>query len=408
LAQTVFDWLVVGGGSAGLSVAKRATDAGHSVCVVDKSNSLDFASVRNQGWLHSGGLFCYYRDGESDVAAECQNAKALIEQIQSQSGMKLIDPTPGVALFKNEYQAHRWVDRSLQNGIDARLLDPGACDDLFARYGRSDYHNFAVELQDCAVDNAGFLNALSQLCVKSGVVFGIEPYLFDLGALTQPSSKDYWSLEVSGNQYRGTNAVICLGVLGPAFLEKNLGTRIRHRVTNSYVMAIDGLKVDRLIISPNPETKSLNISPYSTGTTVNCGSLDQHSEVDRESAVDLSREVETIQHLSYNWPKISGARPTYSSYVCQKLEVTEADISVEEKRKYFIREIYSGLHFFYPGKFTTALLGARSLIERTSNITLGFNKLSQGVSNTSEAGGFEYSHPGRRLVSDRRLDDFSI
>lgn len=403
MAERVFDWLVIGGGSAGLAVAKQASGAGSSVCLIDTCKSPDFASVRNQGWLHSGGLFCYYRDGISDVAAECQEAKALIEHVQSVSGVGIIDRTPGVALFREESHAQRWLERSLQNGIEARLLSSSALNDLFSRYGKSEFHNYAVELQDCSVDNAGFLNALYKICQSSGVAFRAEPSLIDAGSFGRSLNDEYWTLRVSENEYSGVNVAVCLGVLGPAFIERNFSARIPYRITNSYVMALNELRIDRLIISPNQQTKNLNISPFSSGTTVNCGLLDQYARGRAAPIVDLSREIETIQHLAANWPNIVRSQPSYSSYVCQKLEIT--DLSVEEKRKFAIRKIEDRLHFFYPGKFTTALVGARALVDGSADSGSVASIPPTAAPTTSVVDGFEYIHPGERHASDRRLDD---
>jgi len=49
--------VIVGGGVAGLSVAVRLAQAGLPVTVLEASKLGAAASTRNQGWLHSGGLF---------------------------------------------------------------------------------------------------------------------------------------------------------------------------------------------------------------------------------------------------------------------------------------------------------------------------------------------------------------
>ncbi len=49
--------VIVGGGIAGLSAAVRLAQAGLPVTVLESSQLGGAASTRNQGWLHSGGLF---------------------------------------------------------------------------------------------------------------------------------------------------------------------------------------------------------------------------------------------------------------------------------------------------------------------------------------------------------------
>src|SRR5215472_12629269 len=49
--------VIVGGGISGLSAAVRLSQAGLAVTLLEASQLGGAASTRNQGWLHSGGLF---------------------------------------------------------------------------------------------------------------------------------------------------------------------------------------------------------------------------------------------------------------------------------------------------------------------------------------------------------------
>lgn len=49
--------VIVGGGIAGLAAAMRLSEAGFPVTLFESSELGNAASTRNQGWLHSGGLF---------------------------------------------------------------------------------------------------------------------------------------------------------------------------------------------------------------------------------------------------------------------------------------------------------------------------------------------------------------
>ena len=50
--------LIVGGGLAGCALAARLAQAGLPVVLLEASSRLgELASTRNQGWLHSGGIF---------------------------------------------------------------------------------------------------------------------------------------------------------------------------------------------------------------------------------------------------------------------------------------------------------------------------------------------------------------
>jgi len=49
--------VVVGGGVAGLSITARLAQSGLPVTLLERSKLSSAASTRNQGWLHSDGLF---------------------------------------------------------------------------------------------------------------------------------------------------------------------------------------------------------------------------------------------------------------------------------------------------------------------------------------------------------------
>ena len=63
--------VVVGGGIAGLSAAVRLSQAGLAVTLLEASQLGGAASTRNQGWLHSGGLFAHEAP---DYARDCYAA----------------------------------------------------------------------------------------------------------------------------------------------------------------------------------------------------------------------------------------------------------------------------------------------------------------------------------------------
>ncbi|MGE5192042.1 MAG: NAD(P)/FAD-dependent oxidoreductase [Deltaproteobacteria bacterium] len=63
--------VIVGGGIAGLSAAVRLSQAGLAVTLLEASQLGGAASTRNQGWLHSGGIFAL---DSPDYARACHAA----------------------------------------------------------------------------------------------------------------------------------------------------------------------------------------------------------------------------------------------------------------------------------------------------------------------------------------------
>ena len=52
-----FDWIIVGGGIAGISLSEILTREGHSVALIEKKNKLASATTREfHEWFHTGSL----------------------------------------------------------------------------------------------------------------------------------------------------------------------------------------------------------------------------------------------------------------------------------------------------------------------------------------------------------------
>ena len=60
-----FDWIVVGGGVAGISLSEILTREGHSVALVEKKNKLSSVTTKEfHEWVHTGSLYTLAKDPE--------------------------------------------------------------------------------------------------------------------------------------------------------------------------------------------------------------------------------------------------------------------------------------------------------------------------------------------------------
>ena len=58
-----FDWIIAGGGIAGISLCEILTREGHSVALVEKKNKLASATTREfHEWVHTGSLYTLVKD----------------------------------------------------------------------------------------------------------------------------------------------------------------------------------------------------------------------------------------------------------------------------------------------------------------------------------------------------------
>ncbi len=121
--QTMYDFLIVGGGIVGLSTAKQLQERhpDKKILLVEKEDQLAFhQSGRNSGVIHSGiyyppsslkAKFC--RLGEQKIKAYCRE-----KNIPFKTTGKLI-----VATEESELERlHNLFERSKENNIDCELL----------------------------------------------------------------------------------------------------------------------------------------------------------------------------------------------------------------------------------------------------------------------------------------------
>ena len=59
----IFDWIIVGGGIAGISLSEILVREGHSVALIEKKNKLASVTTREfHEWFHTGSLYTLLKD----------------------------------------------------------------------------------------------------------------------------------------------------------------------------------------------------------------------------------------------------------------------------------------------------------------------------------------------------------
>ena len=100
-----FDWIIVGGGIAGISLSEILTREGHSVALIEKENKLASATTREfHEWFHTGSLYTLLKDdmktlkyilGSLDDLLEFYSSFSQMNLRPTENGLKITDINKG-------------------------------------------------------------------------------------------------------------------------------------------------------------------------------------------------------------------------------------------------------------------------------------------------------------------------
>jgi len=100
-----FDWIIVGGGIAGISLSEILTREGHSVALIEKKNKLASVTTREfHEWFHTGSLYTLLKDdmktlkyilGSLDDLLEFYSSFSQMNLQSTENGLKILDVNKG-------------------------------------------------------------------------------------------------------------------------------------------------------------------------------------------------------------------------------------------------------------------------------------------------------------------------
>tara|TARA_B100001029_G_C15046269_1_gene447344 strand:+ start:303 stop:1553 length:1251 start_codon:yes stop_codon:yes gene_type:complete len=100
-----FDWIIVGGGIAGISLSEILTREGYSVALIEKRKKLASATTREfHEWVHTGSLYTLVKDemmtlkyilGSLDDILEFYSSFPKMNLSPSEKGLKILDEQKG-------------------------------------------------------------------------------------------------------------------------------------------------------------------------------------------------------------------------------------------------------------------------------------------------------------------------
>ena len=98
-----YDWIIAGGGIAGISLCEILTREGHSVALIEKNNKLASETTREfHEWVHTGSLYTLEKDKMKTLKYILGSLDDLLEFYSSFSKMNLKPTENGFKINENE------------------------------------------------------------------------------------------------------------------------------------------------------------------------------------------------------------------------------------------------------------------------------------------------------------------
>lgn len=368
-----FDWIIVGGGIAGISVGEILTREGHSVALIEKKNKLASLTTREfHEWVHTGSLYTLLQDemktlkyilGSLDDLLEFYSSFSEMNLQPSENGLKIIDSekgwfSPNYIHFKYRLKNRKlilpWlyaVSRSvaLIEGIrhhDWLRRRAGILESVTAKYYLPIIKNFfkiitsnkkflEIKTTDFTTNSRNLLKDMLTTAVKNGLEIFTNNELLNV----KNTGSDVLA-NCSKGTFVGKNMVICVG----AELEKFSDLKIKK--TYAPIAVVKNVK---------PDSESFVELDYFKKKCINIVTKSKSYGLIGGISLEKEEEVEKYFNFMINeHKKLNPEMQVVQKYVSNKNEVS----TKKDNRNYLfhINQIaqHKKVWSVIPGKFTLA------------------------------------------------------
>lgn len=370
---------IIGGGCTGLWVSYELARFGSPAVVLEYGPFAQYASQRNQGWLHTGSLYAASvsenpdRDGTEmfHLARTCLQASVRLRRFAKRHAREALNNGSScLYLYSdfNEELARRTQERLRELGLEPRWWS-GSVDLIEPILGGSSV-SIALETPDIPMDCGKLLSAVLRRSLRLGTQ-----------CVHSSSEMSQWKIFRANDRWitRGSDFEVSSSMLivtsGPLIATMSLGDRIFPEVKpdlqRSIVAIINRKLCNRMLVFRDEESHYLNLTPFSNLTTINLGAKDTAFSDSTDPAADNIGDGERdviAGALDEYCPQLLTGRATIPAhfYQCQKVANSIPGSRPEGRtapRHYFWRWGGDRLYYLYSGKFTLGLSAAHAFVQ---------------------------------------------
>ncbi len=239
-----FDWIIVGGGIAGISLSEILTREGHSVALIEKKNKLASVTTREfHEWFHTGSLYTLLKDdmktlkyilGSLDDLLEFYSSFSKMNLQPSENGLKINDVekgwfSPNYINFKYKLKnrklilpwlyiiarsaalidgikKHDWLRRraGILESVTSEYYSPIVKN--FFKILMSNEKFFKIKTTDFTTNSRYLLRDMVATAIKNGLEIFTNNELLEI-----KSSNNAIVANCSNGDFEGKNMAVCLG-----------------------------------------------------------------------------------------------------------------------------------------------------------------------------------------------------
>ena len=239
-----FDWIIVGGGIAGISLSEILTREGHSVALIEKKDKLASVTTREfHEWFHTGSLYTLLKDdmktlkyilGSLDDLLEFYSSFSKMNLQPTENGLKIIDVdkgwfSPNYINFKYKLKNRKlilpWLyiiarSAALIDGIrkhDWLRRRAGILESVTSEYYLPIIKNFfkiltsrekffKIKTTDFTTNSRYLLRDMVATAIKNGLEIFTNNELLEI-----KNSNNAIIANCSNGNFQGKNMAVCLG-----------------------------------------------------------------------------------------------------------------------------------------------------------------------------------------------------
>ncbi len=367
--------VILGGGCGGLWLLFELSRNSIQALLVEHMSLGRYASTRNQSWLHTGALYGVILselgtedEGLRTTARACRSSFAEIREFCSRSCPDSLEHSSEcLFLFNDKMGVARAQDELRRLGIWSELLNQAEVERLEPVLSPTALLHYGLKTEDKPFDSHRILAALMhEASALGGRFYGSR---CELAQLQISNDGHAWVVRDSTTEVTAPVLVCSSGALIPKMLstiQGQTGMEYGIEVQKCVVAVLHHRICQRILVIRDRESNWLNLVPFTGGTTVNMGLVDESPAEVNDVEVPLSLYPEFVEKLRLFVPgMIRSVACGVHFYVCQKIRNTERSSHPARSfgfRHYFWVPAGNNAFAFYPGKFTLAPLAARNFV----------------------------------------------